>query len=54
MEFTLKLTQQEVYLLSNALGQRPYLEVVQLVNKLQVQIDEQEAAAKLKPLPGEE
>lgn len=45
MNFTFKLTQQEADGVLNALGQRPYLEVFQLIAKFQQQAGEQLRAA---------
>ena len=46
MEYTFKLTQEDVYAISTALGHRPYLEVFKVIDKMQAQIGEQEAARK--------
>lgn len=44
-EFTLKLAEQEIVLIANTLRDRPYREVASLLNKIQLQINEQEAKA---------
>lgn len=41
MEFTLKLTQEEAQIVLNALVKEPYLNVVDVINKIQQQASEQ-------------
>lgn len=41
MEFTFKLTEQEAQKVLNALVQEPYIEVVDVINKIQQQAVEQ-------------
>ena len=42
-QFTLKVTQEQVTMLGNALAQLPFIQVSDLLNGLQKQIDEQTA-----------
>lgn len=48
--FTLALTVSDLTYIANVLRQRPYTEVVDLLNKIQTQINEQRDAAN-KPAP---
>lgn len=41
MELTLKLTEQEAQIVLNALVKEPYLSVVDVINKIQLQANEQ-------------
>lgn len=47
MEYELNLTSQELQLVGNALGAQPYSAVVVLLAKIQQQVSEQEAKAKV-------
>mgnify|MGYP003411187240 CR=1 FL=1 len=42
-QFTLKVTQEQVTIIGNALAQLPFIQVSDLLNGLQKQIDEQTA-----------
>ena len=42
MEFTIKLTPQEIQIIGNALGERPFKEVGALIAKLDAQLAEQQ------------
>ena len=48
MEYTIKLTAQEVTLLGEVLGNAPYRTIAALMAKLQQQVSEQEQAQKEK------
>lgn len=41
MEFNFKLTEKEAQIILNALIKEPYVEVVDLINKIQAQASEQ-------------
>lgn len=47
--FTLVVTPQELGVIAQALGDRPYREAAPLLQKLEAQIREQQAAAAAKP-----
>lgn len=53
MEFVLRINHQELQVLVAALHEAPYKMVAPLLNKLQTQVTEQEAAAVDKPATGQ-
>lgn len=45
MNFTIKLTDKQLDIIGNALGQRPYVEVVELISEMHLQVREQQKPA---------
>jgi hypothetical protein len=45
MDFTIKLTGEQLDIIGNALGQRPYAEVFELISELHMQVREQQKPA---------
>jgi hypothetical protein len=44
MQFNIVLTAEQISLIGKSLGERPYSEVVGLINSIQTQVDQQLAA----------